>query len=145
MIVHNIFRLTRSLPFLLIILSVVVLSCDSEEDQATNNPQTIKIVLSTLKLDWGTISYGQGYDKLLTITNDPGSADKLKGTIAISGNGFYIVNGGGSYSLAPSGTRLVKVRFLPSSRGNFSGTLSITHNASNRSSPATIVLEGTAK
>ena len=100
--------------------------------------------IQTTTLDWGVLVYGQSIDKLYTFVNDAGSGSKLTGTVKITGDSFYIVNGSGTFSLLPGASRTVKVRFLPSGVGSFSGTLIINHNASNRATPLNVILAGSA-
>ncbi|MBI5216013.1 MAG: hypothetical protein HY960_09685 [Ignavibacteriae bacterium] len=130
------------------LLSLVILllfaSCQ-EEEQATTQNSSVKINIPTLNINFGSIVWGQNSDQTYIFTNDPSSGDKLKGVIRISGNGFYIVSGGGGYSVLTGQSRSVKVRFFPDRRGNFTGTLSIEHNAGNKASPINVALAGTAQ
>ena len=126
------------------VLLFLFASCQEEEQTTTQN-SSVKINIPTLNINFGSIVWGQSNDQTYTFTNDPSSGDKLKGVIRISGNGFYIVTGGGSYSVLAGQSRSVKVRFFPDRRGNFTGTLSIEHNAGNKASPIKVALAGTAQ
>ncbi len=126
------------------VLLFLFASCQ-EEEQTTMQNSSVKINIPTLNINFGSIVWGQSNDQTYTFTNDPSSGDKLKGVIRISGNGFYIVTGGGSYSVLAGQSRSVKVRFFPDRRGNFTGTLSIEHNAGNKASPIKVALAGTAQ
>ncbi len=137
-------RLQHYFILLIIALSCFFLSCQQDDTVTTHQDTTIKINIPTTKLDWGVIAYGLAIDKIYSFTCDGSSADKLKGTVTLSGDGFVLVNGGGTYSLVPGAARTVKVRFFPDRRGSFSGTMTITHNGANRSSPVTVILVGSA-
>jgi hypothetical protein len=54
-----------------------------------------------------------------------------------------VVNGEGTFNLPPGQSKSVIVRFSAKSLGPFSGTLSITHNATNQGSPIDVPLSGT--
>ncbi|TAK55757.1 MAG: hypothetical protein EPO24_11790 [Bacteroidetes bacterium] len=77
-------------------------------------------------------------------TNDRNSGGVLRGKVTLSGNGFYLVSGGGLYTLDPGEGRYVRIRFLPNRPGNFTGALTIQHDAANRPSPIAIPLSGSA-
>ncbi len=137
----------RSRPyyiFVIIILSCLFLSCEEEEKPTGPSDTSIKINIPTTRLDWGVIVYGQAIDKTYSFTCDISSRDRLRGSVTISGNGFYLVNGSGSYAIDPGAARTVKVRFLPDRKGSFTGTLTINHNGENKSSPLSIILTGSA-
>jgi hypothetical protein len=105
-------------------------------------PPIVNITVNPTSINFGNVNIGQISDQTLTITNGPNSTGDLSGSISISGNGFSIVSGGGSYNLSPGGTRNVVVRFSPNQSGSHTGSLSITHNAGNQSSPVPVPLSG---
>ena len=134
-------RYTALLSFVLLFMFV---SCKEEETTTVQNSSVI-INIPTLNINWGTIVFGQNSDQTYIFTNNTTSGDKLKGTVKITGNGFYIVTGGGGYTLLAGQSRLVKLRFFPDRRGSFTGTLKIEHNAGNKASPINIALAGSAQ
>ena len=80
--------------------------------------------------DFGTVTLGDcSPEHTWTVVNE-GDAT-LTGTVALSGVGavhFDVTQGVGSFSLAPAQTRIVKVRFCPTSAGAKSASLYITSN-----------------
>jgi hypothetical protein len=64
-------------------------------------------------LNFGTVSLGDQVDTTFTLTNIWG--DTLTGVVSESCGDYSIVSGGGPYSLAPSESLLVAVRFAPTS------------------------------
>ncbi len=92
-------------------------------------------------IDFGDIKSGTYKDIPITITNDSSSIGILTGTISITGQGFRFL-GSSSFELYPGYRRIVTVRFEPTSSGDYSGTLTISHNATSHSSPITYSLRG---
>lgn len=115
----------------------------SFEVDATSH--SIQLSLSDLSLVFGVVPVGQTRDTLLTIENLSTSSDTLTGNVSISGNGFFIISGAGSYDRSPGESRNVTIRFTPNSNQNYSGNLQITHNATNASSPIDVPLFGTGQ
>ncbi|MDI6767412.1 MAG: choice-of-anchor D domain-containing protein [Bacteroidota bacterium] len=109
------------------------------------NPQTPEqsgVYVSTTSLAYGIVENGQSSTLNVTITNSSNSTETYSGNITIIGSGFSITTGGGTYSLSPGKSRIVTVRFSPLSNTSYTGTLTITHNASNTSSPINVPLTG---
>jgi uncharacterized repeat protein (TIGR02543 family) len=92
-------------------------------------------------LDFGTVKPGEYKDYSIAIQNDSASTGLLTGSISVSGTGFKLL-GSSSFQRLPGERRIITVRFQPPSSGDYSGTLSITHNATNYNSPITYSLEG---
>ncbi|MDP3831103.1 MAG: choice-of-anchor D domain-containing protein, partial [Ignavibacteriaceae bacterium] len=103
---------------------------------------TPAITVNPTSVNFGNVNIGQNSDQTVTITNGPNSNGNLSGNISVSGNGFSIVSGGGQYDLSPGQTHQIVVRFTPTQSGSHNGTLSISHNAGNQSSPITVPLTG---
>ena len=109
------------------------------------SPPVRNISLSTTSLNFGSVEIGDTEDRQFTITNQSSSNSTLTGSVGSASGNFSITNGGGSFSLSPGSSRTVTVRFTPSgSSGNKSGSISITHDATNQSSPTPVSLSGTA-
>jgi plastocyanin len=106
-------------------------------------PGTINISVTPPSVNFSNVALGQLSDVTVTITNLTGSTGTLTGNVGIPSAPFSIVSGGGTFSLAPGNSKSVVVRFSPTAAGPFSGTLSITHNAGNQSSPINVPLSGT--
>jgi len=103
---------------------------------------SIIITVTPSSVDFGTVTVGQTRDTTITISNAPGSSGPLNGSTSVSGAGFSIISGGGSFSLLPGQSHTVTVRFAPTQATSYSGTLSITHNATNTGTPITVPLSG---
>lgn len=95
-------------------------------------------------IDFGTVKPGEYKDLSISIKNNPNSTVVLKGKITVSGTGFKLL-ASDEFSLWPGAKRVITARFAPTSEGEFSGTLSFTHNAGNYSSPITYTLKGQGK
>ena len=104
---------------------------------------SIIISVSPTSVNFGNVAVGQSLERTVTISNSSTSSGVLSGSISISGTDFSIVSGGGSYSLSPGQSQAVIVRFAPSGLVSRSGTLTISHNATNQASPTNVSLSGT--
>lgn len=100
------------------------------------------ISISEDSIDFGSVTIGQSLTRSVQITNLDSSTDDVSGEIIVSGNDFTILSGGGAFTLTPGNSKMVVVKFSPSSEGEKNGTLSITHDASNMSTPVEIPLSG---
>jgi hypothetical protein len=101
-------------------------------------PASISVDLSYI--DFGDVQVGSFLDKNITIRNS--GSGTLSVRLSISGNSFSIISGGDTFNLSSGQTRVVGIRFSPASGGSYTGTLNITHNATNQPSPITIPLSG---
>ncbi len=80
--------------------------------------------------DYGSVAMGNYSDKTFVIKND-GTANLNVTATTLTGTNaseFSIQSGGGSFTLAPSATRNIVVRFSPTSAGSKSASLSISSN-----------------
>ena len=105
----------------------------------------IDISVSPSPINFGSILVGQSATQTITITNAPTSTDTLTGSVASLSAPFSVVSGGSSFSLAPGKSRTVIVSFTPTATGSFSDTLTITHNATNQTSPINLPITGTGE
>jgi hypothetical protein len=103
----------------------------------------INLSINPTSLSFGNLPVNQIDSQIFMITNEASSTDTLEVSVGNLSAPFSIVNGGGTFSLAPGKSRPILVSFSPTSPGTFSQTLSITHNASNVSSPVNVVIQGT--
>lgn len=103
----------------------------------------IIIEISPASQDFGSVEVGESIDKTFSIRNSSSSNSTLTGNVSLSSSHFSIISGGGSFSLSPGQSKNVTIRFTPTSTGAKSANISITHNATNVSSPATIPISGT--
>ncbi len=105
---------------------------------------TPDISCSPLTGDFGAIAVGGYQEKTFTIRND-GTADLIVSATTITGSDasqFSIQSGGGSFTLAPAGSRNLIVRFTPTSAGAKSASLSISSNDPDEN-PLVVSLSGT--
>ncbi len=105
-------------------------------------PTVIEISVSPSSLNFESVTVGQYSDKTVNITNSSSSTANLTGNVSISGTDYSIISGSGLYNLSPGDSKTITVRFSPFSSGTKSGSLSITHNATNSSSPISVSLTG---
>jgi hypothetical protein len=99
------------------------------------------VALSPSSLSFGDVQVGSFKDLIVTVTNNGSAA--LSGSITgASSNDYAILAGGGSYSINSGESKAIAVRLTPISEGSKTDTLSISHNASNESSPISVALTG---
>ncbi|MFN3135874.1 MAG: choice-of-anchor D domain-containing protein [Candidatus Kryptonium sp.] len=125
----------------LTIAFVLLISFTACKKQPPEPSAAIYISITPSSLNFGYVPVNQSKDMPIVIKNQSNSAGRLSGAISISGNGFSI-QGATQFNLSPGDSLIVYVRFTPTSDGAFSGALSITHNATNLSSPLTVQLLG---
>jgi len=94
-------------------------------------------------LDFASVTVGQQADHTVTVTNQNNSTDTLTGSVVGPSAPFSLVSGGGMFNLLPGHSTTIVVRFSPSAAAVFNDTLTITHNATNQSSPTSVPLVGT--
>lgn len=105
-------------------------------------PSSILTSISSSPVNFGNVTVNQSTDKTITITNQSNSTGNLSGNVSISGESFTIISGDGSFNLSPEQSKQVTVRCSPTAGKSYSGQLSITHNATNQTSPTNISLSG---
>jgi YVTN family beta-propeller protein len=128
---------------------------------ATNTPQyvpvtlrinppgtSINITVTPASFNFGNVVIGQSADATIIIANDSGSTATLNGNVGSLSAPYSVIFGGGSFSLPPPppggwSSSVCIVRFTPTSLGSFFASLTITHNATNQSSPTIVPLSGT--
>jgi hypothetical protein len=93
------------------------------------------------RVDFGEVIAGQTSEKTFSVTNTSGSV-VLTGTVGVLAAPFSVPSGEGAYALSPGLSRTVTIRFAPQSSGDYSTTLSVTHNGGNAVSPAVISITG---
>ncbi len=97
--------------------------------------------LSAAEVTFSPVIEGQSGETTFTLTNISNAAT-LTGVVEGTTGPFSVVSGGGAFSLTPGQSRNVVLRFSPTTTGTVSGTLRITHNAGNTTSPTTVPLSG---
>jgi len=109
----------------------------------TGPPSVVDLSITPVDLNFGDIYIGQSANQTITITNQANSTAVLKGNVGTLSAPFSVVSGEGAFNLAPGESVTVTVRFLPTTAGSASASLSITHDATNQLNPANISLGGT--
>jgi len=84
-------------------------------------------VLSSAALDFGVVAVSGASTRNLTVRNS-GSA-VLTGTASVSCDGYQLIAGGGTFSIAPGQSQTFVVRFSPTAIGSFPCTLDLGSNA----------------
>jgi hypothetical protein len=102
----------------------------------------INISVTPVSVNFGNINVGQFSDQTITIANQATSNATLTGSVGALSALFSVQSGGGAFSLTPGQSVTVTVRFSPTGAGAASANLSITHNATNQTTPANISLSG---
>ncbi|CUS79902.1 Abnormal spindle-like microcephaly-assoc'd, ASPM-SPD-2-Hydin [Candidatus Kryptonium thompsonii] len=125
----------------LTIAFILLISFTACKKQPSEPSAVIYISVTPSSLNFGYVAVNQYKDMPIVVKNQNNSTGKLTGTVNISGNGFSI-QGATQFNLSPGDSIITYVRFTPTSDGAFSGALSITHNATNLSSPLTVQLLG---
>ncbi|CUT00498.1 choice-of-anchor D domain-containing protein [Candidatus Kryptobacter tengchongensis] len=135
------FKLTSTVTLGLLIVFALLSLTSCKKQQPSGPSETIYISVSPSSLNFGYVPVNQSKDMPLVIKNGNNSTGRLTGALNVSGNGFSL-QGATQFNLSPGESLSVYVRFAPASDGAFAGALSITHNATNLSSPLTIQLNG---
>ena len=102
----------------------------------------IEISVSSNSISYGSINVNQYLDKSVTVTNSIDSNGDMIGDISVIGIGYSMQSGGGTYLLKPGQSKTVTIRYSPTVAQTYSGTLAITHNSENKSSPYNVQLSG---
>ena len=110
-----------------------------------NGTPTPDIAVSPVLYGYGDVLVGASAAKTFVVQNTGNATLQVTGTSVTGANAnqFSITNGGGSFSLAPGGTRNVVVAFAPTGPGAKSAALRLTSNDPDES-PFDIPLTGTA-
>ena len=103
----------------------------------------ISMSVTPAPVSFGKAGVSQSSDQVITIKNVSTSIGPLTGNVGTLSAPFSVLSGGGAFTLDPGQSTSVFLRFSPSTTGLSSGTLAITHNANNRTSPTNVPLSGT--
>jgi Abnormal spindle-like microcephaly-assoc'd, ASPM-SPD-2-Hydin len=110
-----------------------------------SNPQCLPVVdmsIAPTSLNFGSVNVGQSSKQTITITNQASSTAASTGNVGTLSAPFSVVSGGGAFNLSPKHSVTVTVQFSPTVAGPASASLSVTHNATNKTSPTTVELSG---
>ncbi len=103
--------------------------------------QIMMTVDPSSQLDFGSVAVGQSKTMPLTITNSASSTANLVVGSSPPSSPFQLINGS-SLNLPPGSSYTLNFTFTPASAQSYTQNWSFTHNATNYSSPWTIVLKG---
>lgn len=108
--------------------------------------QSIQIDVSPTDHDFSTVVVGQNSEHRFNLSNPSSSDGPLQGTITIQGSGFSEgTHSGGDFSIDPGRAATFDVRFTPTAEGVHTGLVTITHNATNVTSPLALPISGTGR
>jgi hypothetical protein len=116
---------------------------------ATGSPSTINlsgtgvapnITIGSNSLVFGDVTVNSSSEQIIRVTNS-GTADLVISSFAINGGGFSFSSNQSSRTITAGNYYDVPVKFSPSAAMGYTGTVTITHNASGSST--TINLSGT--
>lgn len=93
------------------------------------------------EIDFGNVEVGQSKTLTLKITNQSSSTANLTLSPGNPINPFELINSM-SISLSPGSEHVFSIKFVPLTSQSYNQTLYLTHNATNWSSPWTIMLKG---
>jgi hypothetical protein len=99
-------------------------------------PPSPVLSVNPSSLDFGSVPVGQTSDLTFTVQNTGGGT--LTGNVATSG-AFSII-GDSSFSLTANQSKVITVRFSPTTAGSFAGNVNVTSNGGN----ASVLLSGGA-
>jgi photosystem II stability/assembly factor-like uncharacterized protein len=117
---------------------------------ASGSPTTINLTANGIlrapsitpsPLAFGDVTVNSSSTENITIKNT-GEGTLQISNISISGNGFSLPNGETSMEVTAYSERTITVQFLPTTAGNHTGTLRLTHNANGSPTTTTINLTG---
>ncbi len=102
-----------------------------------------QLSVSSSSMNFGTRNVFTSTDLVLTLTNTAaaGSMPLTVSSIQVTGTGYTVSPGSGSVA-SGNGTLPVTITFAPTTAGTFTGSVTVTHNATG--SPTVISLTGTA-
>lgn len=113
---------------------------EGEDDPPETSPSP-SFAVSPGNVSYGDVDTENSEEAVVTITNNGDVV--LEGRIEIaSGADHFSTSESGNYDVASGSTQEVTVTFSPNAEGDLNGSLSITHNAENTSSPAVVSLSG---
>ena len=105
----------------------------------------VNMTVSPCPLSFGEVHVGEASTKTVSIRNDATSNTNLTGSyVVVSGSGEFVATSSGSFDLSPGNVHFVAIEFTPNGEGSRTGSLEITHNATNTpEQPKTCALTGT--
>jgi HYDIN/CFA65/VesB family protein/centrosomal CEP192-like protein/ASPM-SPD-2-Hydin domain-containing protein len=111
-------------------LSLTVSGSTSSVDIALSGTGLIPATLSGSAITFTNVQVGQDSTQTETVTNTGGSNAQIS-QVATSGTGFSVSGITTPVTLTPGQSTSFGIAFTPQSAGNFSGSVSVTSNASN--------------
>jgi hypothetical protein len=110
---------------------------------ASFKKKQLSILVSDSSIDFDSQYINESITKSFSIQNNGTSSSRLTGNITISGDScFKIKSSTTSFSLSQSETNTFEIEFTPSDDKNYNAIISITHNASNETSPIPVNITG---
>ncbi len=127
--------------FKLAVFSIIVILFASCKKEPSGPSATIYLKFTPNQIDFGYVPVNSSKDMKVTIKNETNSTGNLTGGLNVSGDAFSLQSSA-QFNLRPGDSTIVSIRFTPTSGATYNGSLSITHNATNLSSPQTVNLTG---
>ena len=103
---------------------------------------TVLMSLSDTEVDILGARVGQSADMSFVVKDSSGSTGNLSITVGLSGTGFTLISGAGSYTLSPGQSLTITIRFSATTPGFARGTLVLYNNSVNYSSSLYIPVRG---
>jgi hypothetical protein len=80
--------------------------------------------VSEESLDFGSLCAGYPEELSFTVSWDENNTSSYSGNVAVTGEMFSVVSGGGEFTLTPGQTHEITIQFLPTTAGSHTGTVS---------------------
>jgi len=139
----------KHLQLVVLFTMVFIVGCKKDSSNPTTPVTKNQIVIDSISgisangIDFGRVQVGKMGDIAVTFRNSQSSTGNLTGSIAVSGQYFSLLSSSPSFNMPPGYADSYIVAFTPLSVGTFTGTITLTHNGSNMSSPMVGTYTGT--
>ncbi len=110
-----------------------------------NGRAAIDLNVTPSSLDFGIAAEGESKTDTVVLLNESDSGADLKGNVSINGSNFEITNNVSTFILSPGNSQNIIVQFTAGTNSTYSGTLIISHNATNEGTPLSITLNGNGR
>ena len=108
---------------------------------SSSSGSSLVLNASSTSLNFGNVSTSAGASNQNITLRNAGTSNVTISKVSVSGAGFTASGSAAGITLGPNQTTTVLATFDPSTTGKYSGTITISSNATN--SPASIALSGT--
>jgi len=131
----------KHLQLVVLFTMLFIGGCKKDSSNPATVTPTAQIVMDSVSgisataVNLGRVQIGKTGDVAVTFRNSQSSTANLTGTIAVSGQYYSLLSSSTSFNLVPGYADSYIVSFSPLTAGTFTGTITLTHNATNVTSP----------